>query len=144
MKQYMKSMLEEKNHFVCAPGLYLLFKLSLLSSVRPLFFPLSRHLLMQTYRQKELLLYFKMTGKHNTNIKHLLIRRFSLLSALCYPERTSLLQSKKSTNLTSALVSMTFFQPWRLSSLRGKPSMRKLNFFSSFCMVSSIAWQHTR
>lgn len=38
---------------ICAAGLYLLFKLSLLSSVRPLFFPLSRHLLMQTCRQKQ-------------------------------------------------------------------------------------------
>lgn len=41
---------------VCAAGLYLLFKLSLLSSVRPLFFPLSRHLLMQTCRQKKVFL----------------------------------------------------------------------------------------
>lgn len=62
--------------------------------------------------------------------------------SLLFPWCTSLLQSKKSTNLTSALSSMTVFQPWRLSSLRGKPSMRKRNFFSSFCMVSSMAFEN--
>lgn len=45
-----------REHLVCAAGLYLLFKLSLLSSVRPLFFPLSRHLSMQTCREKKLFL----------------------------------------------------------------------------------------
>lgn len=73
-----------------------------------------------------------------------------LFSSLCvikqhsvwFPWCTSLLQSKKRTNLTSALSSMTVFQPWRLSSLRGKPSMRKRNFFSSFCMVSSMAFRN--
>lgn len=42
-----------REHVLRAAGLYLLFKLSLLSSVRPLFFPLSRHLLMQTCRQRK-------------------------------------------------------------------------------------------
>lgn len=103
-------------------------KLSLLSSVRPLPFPLSKHLWMQTCGQRQRRL---QTWQEEE----------SRVRRLWFARRTSLLQSKKSTNFTSAFPSISLVQPSRLSALRGKPSMRKRNFWPSFVMVSSMAWQ---
>ena len=125
--------------FACVSGLHLFSRLSLLSSVRPLSFPLSRHLLMQTCAQTRSCPQSKLAPRDISSALCMQLKTDGGVSAFQFPRPTSLPQSKKSTNLTSALPSMTVFHPWRLSSLRGKPSMRNRNFFASFCIVSSIA-----
>jgi len=53
---------------------------------------------------------------------------------------TSLSQSKKRTKETSAFPSIVLFQPWRLSSFLGKPSIKNLFFWEFAAIVWSIAW----
>lgn len=53
---------------------------------------------------------------------------------------TSLSQSKKRTKETSAFPSIVLFQPWRLSSFLGNPSIKNLFFWELAAIVWSIAW----
>lgn len=116
--------------------LYLFSKLSLLSSVRPLSFPLSKHLWTHTCGRRRC---WSQTWAKTEAEAQVCQNQ----TGVWFASHTSLLQSKKSTNFTSAFPSISLFQPSRLSALRGKPSIRKRNFWSSFVMVSSMAWQNT-
>ena len=91
---------------------YRFFKLSALSSARPLPLPRSKQRATQVYQQEQ---------NNNNRIKETTIQ-------------TSSLQSKKSTHWILTFPSMACFHPSTLSLFRGKPSIKKFSL-PLFCIA---------